>query len=173
MCSLSQVSGIGILLAAGHCQLGFWALSISTSLRLTQPLKDSSNLSYNQPHTPIDSPILLTSLLRLHTNFHEPRTIPSGRKVCVGGGFWTSLLALVQNKGLGFWFRLGPSWTKMKWVKNSSQASQTHIDWRLDQRHQLWQWVCKIINKLKNFQSNFCLFPNFLKTATEFSCGSE
>ena len=24
--------------------------------------------------------------IRLHKNFHDPRTIPSGRKVCVGGG---------------------------------------------------------------------------------------
>ena len=25
------------------------------------------------------------ALISLHTNFHDPRTIPSGRKVCVGG----------------------------------------------------------------------------------------
>ena len=46
----------------------------------------------------------------LHKKF--PRTIPFGRKVCVGGGGLVALkvtlvLALVQNQGLGFGF--GPS----------------------------------------------------------------
>ena len=44
------------------------------------------------------------ALISLYTNFHDPRTIPSGRKVCVGGGWWvvvlkvTLVLALVQNQ---------------------------------------------------------------------------
>ena len=50
--------------------------------------------------------------ISLHKSFHDPRTILSGRKVCVGngGGLKVSLvLALVQNQGLGFGFGLEQS----------------------------------------------------------------
>ena len=54
------------------------------------------------------------ALMSLHKNLNDPRTIHSGRKVCVGGGGGGGLkvnlvLALVQNQDVGFGFGLGPS----------------------------------------------------------------
>jgi hypothetical protein len=31
---------------------------------------------------------ILFALISLDKNFHDPRKTPSGRKVCVGGGWW-------------------------------------------------------------------------------------
>ena len=53
------------------------------------------------------------ALISLHTNFHDPRTIPSGRKVCVGG--WVVgggvegnfSVSFGPKPGLGFGFKLG------------------------------------------------------------------
>ena len=48
------------------------------------------------------------ALISLHTNFHDPRTIPSGRKVCVGGGVEGNFsVSFGPKPGLGFGFELG------------------------------------------------------------------
>ena len=49
--------------------------------------------------------------ISLHTNFQDPRTIPSWKKVCVGGGWFEGKFSVSfgPKLHLGFVFGLGPS----------------------------------------------------------------
>ena len=81
--------------------------------------------------------ILFFCELKPHAKFRNPRTTPSGRKVCVGGG-WVGGGWVVEGKfsvsfgptdqDLGFVFGLGPSWTIWIWCVGNRGNNHLNVN---------------------------------------------